>query len=317
MNDTFRLLADGIDITGIVGGLTWQNTIDELATKMNFDTAKSDTQYVNTYEPKIGSIINLFTNIEIFRGIVIAVDNGDEKRNKYTVTDFGWYLNKSKETYQFNNMPAYKAINKVCADFNIPIDSIPELGTEIQQIYADKTVSDIISDILSLCGGGYNLDVTPKGLRIYKYGEIYAYPEFRITPNTPLTYSPALRGGVSHSASIEDMKNSIKVITEADKVFTVRTVLQDADSITKFGMLQEVVKIDPEKENAQVVAQSKLAELNRQKESFSFDMIEAMDSYTRAGMAMDVDGTPYLIEGTSHSITNGIHHVKVDLRRLE
>ena len=316
MNEGFMLLADGIDITGFVGGLSWQNTIDELATKMNFETAKSDTQYVNTYAPKIGSIINLFTNAEIFRGIVIAVDDGDTTRNKYVATDFGWYLNKSKETYQFNNMPAYKAINKVCADFNIPIDSIPELGTEIQQIYSDKAVSDIISDILNLCGGGYNIDVTPQGLRIYKYGEIYAYPQFQITPNTPLIYSPSLKGGVSHSVSIEDMKNSIKVITEADKVYTVRTVLQDADSIAKFGMLQEVVKIDPEKENAQKVAQSKLAELNRQNESFSFDMIEALDSYTRAGMAMDIDETQYLIEGTNHSIKNGIHHVKVDLRKF-
>ena len=63
------------------------------------------------------------------------------------------------------------------------------------------------------------------------------------------------------------------------------------------------------------MAQSKLKELNTQSESFSFEMIEAVDSYTRAGMAMDIDDVRYLIEGTSHSITNGIHHVKVDLRR--
>lgn len=315
MNEGFMLITDGIDITGFVGGLSWQNTIDELATKVNFETAKSDTKYVNTYTPQIGSIVSLVTNIEIFEGIIIAVDDGDMDINKYTACDFGWYLNKSKETYQFNNMAAYKAIMKICADFGIPIDTIPELTTEIQQIYADKAVSDIISDILNLCGGGFNFDMTPQGLRIYKYGDIYAYPEFRITPNTPLVYSPSLRGGVSHSVSVEDMKNSIKVITEADKVYTVRALLQDADSIAKFGMLQEVIKIDPEKENAQTVAQTKLAELSKQSETFSFEMIEALDSYTRAGMIMDIDDSRYLIEGTSHSITNGIHHVKVDLRR--
>ena len=75
------------------------------------------------------------------------------------------------------------------------------------------------------------------------------------------------------------------------------------------------MKIDPEKENANTVAQSKLKELNKQSETFSFEMIEAVDSYTRAGMAMDIDDLRYLIEGTNHSITNGIHHVKVDLRR--
>ncbi|MBQ7574387.1 MAG: hypothetical protein IJT23_09020 [Clostridia bacterium] len=315
-NEQYKLLADGVDISGYVGGLSWQNTIDELATKMNFEVAKSDTKYVNTYIPELGSIINLFTNIEIFRGIVIDVDDGSETVNKYTVCDFGWYLNKSKETYQFNNMSAYKAIKKVCEDFNIPIDTIPELKTEIKQIYIDKAVSEIISNILEQCGGGYNFDMTPHGLRIYKYGTLYAYPEFRITPNTQLIYSPSLRGNVSHSVSIEDMKNSIKVITDADNVYTVQTVLKDTDSIYKFGVLQEVVKIDPEKENANTVAKNKLSELNKQSETFSFEMIEAVDSYTRAGMVMDIDDVRYLIEGTSHSITNGIHHVKVDLRKF-
>ena len=315
-DEKYKLLADGVDISSYAGGLSWQNTIDELATKMSFYVAKSSTKYVDTYTPQIGSIINFFINVEIFRGIVIDVDDGSETVNKYTVCDFGWYLNKTKETYQFNNMPAYKAIKKVCEDFNIPIDTLPELNTEIRQIYVDKVVSDIISNILELCGGGYNFDMTPQGLRIYKYGDIYAYPEFRITPNTPLIYSPSLRGGASHSVSIDEMKNSIKVITEADNVYTVQTVLKDTDSIYKFGVLQEVVKIDPEKENAQMVAQSKLAELNKQSETFSFEMIEAVDSYTRAGMAMDIDDVRYLIEGTSHSITNGIHHVKVNLKKI-
>ena len=127
-------------------------------------------------------------------------------------------------------------------------------------------------------------------------------------------YSPVC--GVSHSVSIEDMKNSVKVITEADNVYTVQTVLKDTDSIYKYGVLQEIVKIDPEKENAQTVAKSKLAEMNKQSETFSFEMIEAVDSYTRAGMIMDIDEVRYLIEGTTHSITNGIHHVKVDLKKI-
>lgn len=67
------------------------------------------------------------------------------------------------------------------------------------------------------------------------YGAIYAYPEFRITPNTHLIYSPTLKGSVSHSLSIEDMKNSVKVISESDKVYTVKAVAKDTDSIYKYG----------------------------------------------------------------------------------
>lgn len=128
---SYKLIVGGNDITSYVGNLSWQNSIDELATKMSFEIAKSDTNYVNTYAPHIGDIVNFCTNIEIFRGIVIAVDDGDKFKNKHTVTDFGWYLNKSKETYQFNNMNAKKAVIRLCSDFNIPIDSMPELNTSI------------------------------------------------------------------------------------------------------------------------------------------------------------------------------------------
>lgn len=312
-DETHKLLADGVDISSYAGGLSWQNSIDELSTKLTFSVAKSDTRYVNPYMPICGSIINLYTNAEIFRGIVISVDDGAANSNTYTVCDFGWYLNKSKETYQFNHMTAYKAITKMCADFNIPIDSIPQLEKEIKQIYVDKTISDIIADILNLCGGNYNYDVTPRGLRIYKFGELYAYPEFRITPNTQLLYSPSLRGGISHSVSIEEMKNSIKVISEADSVYTVQTLLRDNDSIAKYGFLQEVVKIDTEKENAAEVAKEQFEALSQPTETYSAEIIEAVDSYTRAGEIIVIDDVEYLIESTDHSITNGVHHNSLSL----
>jgi hypothetical protein len=311
-----KVYSDGIDITPAVGNLSWQNSIAELATTMNFDVAKSDAQHTHIYLPREGSIIQMHTNEEMFRGIVLTVDDGDKTQNTYTAADFGWYLNKSKETYQFNNMPASKAITKVCNDFNIDIDSIPALEKKITKIYFDKTIAEILQDILEICGGGYNLDMTPKGLRIYKIGSIYAYPEFRLSPNTQLLYSPSIRGNVSHSVSIEDMKNSIKVITETDGNYSVKKAVQDTGLIDKFGLLQEVVKIDPEKENADIVAQQKLSQLSKIQESYSFEIIEAVDSYTRAGYLISVDGANYIIEGSSHSIKNGIHYVKLDLYKL-
>ncbi len=314
--ETYKLIVGGNDITSYVGNLSWQNSIDELATKMSFEVAKSDTHYVNTYTPKLGDIVNLCTNIEIFRGIVIAVDDGDKFKNKYTVTDFGWYLNKSKETYQFNNMNAKKAVMRLCSDFNIPIDSVPELTASITQIYIDKTISDILSDILEKCGGGFNFDMTPNGIRIYKYGTIYAYPEFRITPNTHLIYSPTLKGSVSHTLSIEDMKNSVKVVTENDKIYTVKAVAKDADSIYKYGVLQEVLKIDKKDGGADTYAKNKLSELNKVKESFSIEIIEAINSYTRAGSMITIDDVNYLIESTDHSIKNGVHYVKLGLKKF-
>lgn len=230
----FQIIADGIDITAYAGNVSWQNTLDELATSLSFEVAKTDTKYLNFYAPVEGSIVSIVTGWEIYKGIIISVDDGSDTVNKYTSCDFGWYLNKSSETYQFNKMTAKKAITKICEDYGIPIESIPDLNTEITQLYLDKVLSDIIKDILDLCGGGYNLDVTPKGVRIYKYGEFYAYPEFRITPNTHLIFSPLLRGGVSHSTSIDEMKNSIKVVSEKDNVYSLLATKKDETNITKY-----------------------------------------------------------------------------------
>ena len=119
--------------------------------------AKSDTHYVNTYISKFGDIVNLCTNIEIFRGVVIAVDDGDLYRNKY-------------------------------------IDE------------------------------------------------------------------------------------------------------KDGDSNT--------------------YAKNKLSEMNKVKERFSIEIIEAVNSYTRAGSMITVDNANYLIESTDHSIKNGVHYVKLGLRKF-
>ena len=190
------------------------------------------------------------------------------------------------------------------------------MNISITQIYIDKTISDILSDILDKCGSGYKFDMTPNGIRIYKYGAIYNYPEFRITPNTHLIYSPTLKGNVSHTLLIEDMKNSIKVITETDKVYTVKAVAKDADSIYKYGVLQDVFKIDEKDGDANTYAKNKLSELNKIKESFSIEIIETVNSYTRAGALITVDNVNYLIENTDHSIKNGVHYVKLGLRKF-
>ena len=316
-----KLYADNIDITAAVGSLTWQNTITELATTMSFEIAKIEGQFTSIYIPNVGSIISLVTNAEVFRGIVITVDDGSDNSNKYTVCDFGFYLNKSKETYQFNNISVNEVLKKMCSDFNIGIDSICDIPVMISKIFLDKTISDIIKEVLTEAqtktGHSYNFDVTPVGLRVYKLGEIKGSPMFRLAENLPLSDSILYRGNVSHSISIDDMKNSVKIITGNEKGFSLKATAKDNESVTRFGLLQEVEKIDDDKAAAaNETAWQRLKELSQQKETFSFEIIESMDSYSRAGSNIEVEGISYIIEGSSHSIKNGVHYVKLDLKRV-
>lgn len=317
--DELRMYANDTDITEMIGNLSWKNSIYELATTMSFDIAKSDATYLKDlmYTPQVGDIIRMVTNAEIFRGVITKADDGDKNSNKYTIADLGWYLNKTSQTYQFKNISAANAIKEICNDLSISIVMLPELTANIKQIYFDKTVSDILKDILEKCGGNYNFDFVPEGLRIYKIGDLTAYPEFQVASNVRQGYSIDYRGNVSHSTSIEDMYNSIKITSEKDNVYKELMVLQNRDLIDKYGFLQKIVKIDTEKENADTVAKRELNENSKVNETFSFEIVEKYDRYTRAGEVISVDGVKYAIESTSHSYKDGWHFDKLELSKLE
>ena len=317
--DELRMYANDTDITEMIGNLSWKNSIYELATTMSFDIAKTDAAYLKDlmYTPQVGDIIRMVTNAEIFRGVITKADDGDKNSNKYTIADLGWYLNKTSQTYQFKNISAANAIKEICNDLSVSIVMLPELTANIKQIYFDKTVSDILKDILEKCGGNYNFDFVPEGLRIYKIGDLTAYPEFQVASNVRQGYSIDYRDNVSHSTSIEEMYNSIKITSEKDNVYKELMVLQNRDLIDKYGFLQKIVKIDTEKENADTVAKRELNENAKVNETFSFEIVEKYDSYTRAGEVISVDGVKYVIESTSHSYKDGWHFDKLELSKLE
>ena len=306
------IMANQYDITPAVGNLQWQNTLDELATTMTFDVGKTDAQYTSVYLPSAGDIIEYYTaGTERFRGQILVVDDGADDKNSYTAVDAGTNLNQSTDTYQFTDVRADEAIRKICGDLAIPVVMLPELTQKITQIYIDKGISDIIKDILSQCGE-YNLDFVPEGIRIYPYGAILTDPEFQLSPNTQPLRSTAFRGRGSHSVSLMETKTSVKVISDTDVLYRVQN-----DSMTaQLGFRQEVIQIDPEKENAAEIAKKKLNELSRGQETFSFPCLESLTGYTRAGYRIREEGIDYLITSAQHTVQDSVHHVQAELRRM-
>lgn len=317
-NNELCIYVENNNISSYVGNLSWQNNISELATTLSFETPKTDAKYISNliYIPKCGDVLRMVTDREVFRGVVISVDDGDKEVNQYTAVDMGWYMNKTSQTYQFKNITADEAIRQICDDLSIPINILTELTTVINQIYFDKTISDIIKDILGKCSGNIFYDMVPEGLRIYRLGYFIAEPVFTIAKNIKTVKSSDISGNVSHALSIEDMKNSIKITSQQDNVYTEISVLQDRDSINKYGFLQEIIQIDPEKEDANIIANDTLFEKNKESETYSFEIMENINSYTRAGEIIKIDDFDYLIESTSHRISQGIHYNKIELRKI-
>jgi len=309
-------------VTPYLGSLEWHNSIDELATSMSFQIAKPQQEWANRYTPEIGDAVRLYAGCEIFRGIIIDVDYGDPSYNKYTCYDAGWYLNKTKDTYQFYNITVRECIRKILEDLSIPTDSISSAdGSDeldravVSDIYIDKSISDIFKDfITNKLSGRYNFDFTPKGFRFYEIGAEKACPEFRVSSNTALHNSIEQRGTETHTGSYEDSKTSVKIISDTDVLATTRWGYLHQ----RYGLIQEVIKVNPEEltEDPSQYAFSKLSELSKAKEEYSFEIIEATDSYTRAGEVFDMGEYTFAITNTDHSITGGVHRTKLNIERI-
>ena len=306
-------LANGIDISRYICDISWTNTKDTLSTVFNFSVPKPDgMKYVNIYVPQMGEIFRFSgATSEYFRGVITEMDDGDTKVNKYVAVDVGWYLNESTDTYQFTAMRADECLRKICTDLCIPIVMLPEINVPITQIYIDKPISDVIKDILEKCPGDYNFDFVPEGIRFYKCVDMPLTPKFRVSSNTERKDSLQYIGNTEHKITLDGVRNSVKVINDTDVIIT----LKDENSIDKYGFLQEVVKLG-ENEDAATVARQTLDSLKQITETRSGEIIEELDSYTRAGYVINYHGAQHIIKSSQHSIKNGVHYNRIDLERV-
>lgn len=304
------------DVTKTLGSLSWENTKKELATKLSFSLAKSDTRYQNIYLPQKGDILRLFLcGTEMFRGVILSDDTGSRHSNAYTAADAGWYLNKTTDTYQFKDAPAEATIRKILSDLSVPIayiDAAAMANCLVTELYIDKCISEVLWNILEKIGGDWNFDFIPSGIRIYKIGAFAASPKFRVSQNTEYKDSVTYRGAETASSSIEDRKTAVKVISDTETLACIR----DDAAWAQYGFLQEVVKQEKEDGDPWKTAETKLAERNRDSTSRSFPMVVELQDNTRAGDILYVDGTAYQITSAQHEIKKNRHHVTVELEGI-
>ena len=231
-----------------------------------------------------------------------------------------WYLNKSTVIKQFKKMVGNDCIKSLCSEIGIKVE-VSGLDTKIDKIYKDKTISDIIYDIIEQCSQfnskKFFIEYDKGTLKVGHFKKIKVTGQYEMHKNAFIDVAKNI-GEVSLSRSIVDMKNSILVITQNKKA--VRTVgkEQDNESIKKYGMLQEVVTLDEkEHKKAKLVAKNELKKLNKITEDFSIDMLG--DDKVKSGRVIDIDiplfnlKGEYLIKESSHSVQNGIHRANLRL----
>lgn len=304
------------DITPIAGTVHWQSTLDELAVKLNFSIAYNDDRLFPLNPVDLGSLIILYNQSEVFRGIVITEQKNGRGEISYTCVDYAFYLNKSKEIYQFNGIAADAAIKKILSDFNVPTGFITSIPVPITKIYPGEVVSDIIKDILDqaekAAGIKYRMEMKAGKLFIQKQADLFINPTFQLAYN--LVTAPCTRAvsNPTRTRSIENLKNSIKIIANNQVIAEVK----DDSLIAKYGLLQEV-KAQEGNGQAQMIAANLLKEMGRVFEENSIEL--PGNDEVRAGRIIELEEPvtgmkgKYLIKDAGHTLQGGIHTMNLGL----
>lgn len=312
---TYKLSVEGKSIEGIAGNLSWSSDSETLGQSLSFEMPfDKDGGLFPTAFIEPGNKVTLRYNSDlVFFGVVVDEDADAEKPRKYTCFDLAFYLNKSSVTMQFNNVSATVAIEELCKKFNIKC-AVTAIPTKIKKIYKSTVVSEVLKDILTIAeektGNKYRFEMQGDTLVIFMWKDRHVKVETKWISNP------------KRSRSIENMKNSIEIVSGDEKKTKLLATAKDDASIKKYGLLQESHTIDDkEKGTAKTVAANLLKELNRIQEEGSVSLLGNYE--VRAGRLITIKEPytglqgDYYIKNASHTISNGIHLMNLSLGVVE
>lgn len=250
----------------------------------------------------------------VFRGIIVAEKQSGTNKYTYTCFDYCFYLNKSEIEIQFNGVSGLDAIKAVCNENNVPLGNVADIKTKIKKIYQGQPVSDVIKDIIKQAteetGYKYRLEYREGKVQVEDYKELVLDKVITQPINN-----------YSRDLSMEDMRNSVLVISSKEKSKSVKSTIQDDESIKKYGLIKKIVKVD-DKKSAQTaqIAKKTIQESNKIKENLNLTLLG--DDAVRSGRIIIIDDytvdihDKFLVTNCKHNY--GVNHtMTLDLKRVQ
>lgn len=296
-----------VDVSPYVGQIHWSDSIDTLGSQLSFKYSGINLN--------LGDFFKLeYEDNEVIQGIATDYDKSYMTEG-LIIHDFAWYLNKSEEIIQFNQMSSKKAIEKLLSKYDVSIGGLHIKEIIISKIYKDKKVSEIIKDILKqvkdLTGESYRLEMRNNKLYIEKLEKEVLNLTFKPASNlSEVLLFDAIGKDFNYKASIQELKNSILIVSDEEKSMRILSKSEDVESIKKYGLLQQVESI----ENANVSKAKKVA-MEKLKASNSKDIDCSLtvpgNISLKSGRYVKIDneylsGT-FLIKSTRHTFNKGIY----------
>ena len=251
--------------------------------------------------------------VVVFQGIIVAEKQSGANKYSYTCFDYCFYLNKSEIEIQFNGVSGTEAIQRVCKENDIPLGNVAPINTKIKKIYQGQPVSDVIRDIIKQA-------TEETG---YKYRFEYRDGKIHVEDYKDLVLDKVITEPISNYSrdlSMEDMRNSVVAISSKEKSTSVKSTIQDNESVKRYGLIKNLVQVD-DKKQAQTaqIANKTIKDSNKIGEKLNITLLG--DDTVRSGRVIILDDYTvdihdrFLVTNCKHSY--GTNHTMVlDLQRV-
>lgn len=301
------------DITGLVKGITWTNSISQAAGTMNLealDTLTEKSLFINM--PPGSKILLTKHTEEIFSGVVVKSSRTSDHSVSMNLTDNMFYLTKNMTTLVCDGIPGSQVIQEVLDKFKIPYHSLPKISVEIKEIFRDVSIWGIVDKIFKaeaqLTGVSWCMKWVNNGIEFFDLGTH--------RPKWILDSQTARLSGTS-SSSMEKMYNNFVVRGKDDEIITSEV---DSESVNKYGqMTYQVTDEEASKDKALQIIKTLRQQLNKLEESFSIECLghSSIHSGDRVQISDDALKTYGIFEVTSvsHNVSSGLHKMSLQLRR--
>ncbi len=293
---------------------------DDLETYANAFSFSTD------FEIEAGSIFEIRSpgeNKTVLKGVITDYSQNRRDILSYSGYDFGFYINQNEVIEQFSDMKISDAISKLCRSYQIPCGTIPQTQARIKDIYKDRRLSEVFSELIALA--------QKKG----EYKDVYftcSSGKFEILSyerksDLSAIMSEALKTSIDNTinslnikVSMNELKNSV-VIADNKENLSKKVTVRDDESIKKYGFLQTVEVLDMSTtNNIQKLAQNMLKDLN--KLICSIELSVLSDYRLHKGVIIPINLPVYKISGdflvtsSTHNITKTKESVTVALKMV-
>jgi hypothetical protein len=311
------------DIEDIVTSIKWSGDIKSASRELSLDVInvnESNWRHeILKFDP--GHQIRFYYNgNELFRGIIFSTDKNEAGGQTLSVYDEGKYLTVNQDSRVFKNMTASGIVHKMCLDFGIPIGHIADTGFVIKNmIVRGEDLWTVFQKSLSM-----TKQMTGRKYWIYfKQGKLYL-EQRNTSVSRWVIESGSNMTSASMTTSIENLRNSIKAVSGSiDDKKSITRVARDADSIKKYGLMQEVEDVSDMKSAAlQSHAEKTLKEKNKPEIDISVSAIGYEQVISGRGVyAYDsltgLTGGYYILQDTHNFGPNGEYTMDITLSKTD